>query len=444
MITVEGSMSSDSDLETKIAEHQAVVATVGLGYVGLPLLLEFSKQDFPIIGVDINLEKIAALSGGTSYVLDVPDSDVQAANRGRAVWSDQFEALQEADAILICVPTPLGKTRDPDLQHLIAAAEKIRDNLKPDMLICLESTTYPGTTRELLLPILEESGLQAGKEFHLTFSPERIDPGRREPPLADIPKVVGGLTPTCRDLACQLYGQIIHQLEPVSSTEAAEMVKLLENTFRAVNIALVNELAIMCDKLGLDPWEVVEAAATKPYGFMPFSPGPGVGGHCIPLDPHYLSWKLKTLDYNARFIQLAGEINSAMPRFWAEKIQEALNRSRKPVNGSHILLLGVAYKKNTNDLRESPALDLIRILKAKGAFIHFYDPYVQRVEIAKDQILESAPSLRVGLQGSDCIVIVTDHDAIDWPLIDEKEIPVVDCRDVLRRRKKAAQPAGHR
>ena len=425
------------ELKSKIEAHTAVIATVGLGYVGLPLLLEFSRQGFPTLGIDVNRGKITSLTEGRSYVLDVSDSEIKEANRSGANWTDGFDELQACDAIIICVPTPLGKTRDPDLQHLIAAAEAIRDRLKPGMLVCLESTTYPGTTRDLLCPILEESGLKAGVDFHLTFSPERIDPGRKEPALADIPKVVGGLTPTCLDLGCRLYGEIIHEIQPVSSTEAAEMVKLLENTFRAVNIALVNEVAIMCDKLALDPWEVVEAAATKPYGFMAFTPGPGVGGHCIPLDPHYLSWKLKTLDYNARFIQLAGEINSGMPQFWADKIQAELNRVRKPLNGSRVLLLGIAYKKNTNDVRESPALELIRILQSQGADVSFYDPHVERVEISEAPTLERVASLEGGIRQADCTVIVTDHDAFDWNLLDQAA-QVVDCRDVLRKRRRAA------
>jgi UDP-N-acetyl-D-glucosamine dehydrogenase len=342
-----------------------------------------------------------------------------------------FSILERCDAAIICVPTPLNKTRDPDVRYVIAAGESVAKYLHPGMLVVLESTTYPGTTEELLLPMLCQAlGVErcaVGQQFFLAFSPERIDPGNKQWIVENTPKVVGGVTPACREAAAALYGAIIAKIVLVSSTQAAEMVKLLENTFRAVNIALVNETAIMCDKLGIDVWEVIEAAATKPYGFMKFTPGPGVGGHCIPLDPHYLAWKLKTLNYNARFIQLAGEINSEMPRYWVEKVADTLNEVGKPVKGSRVLVLGVAYKKDIDDVRESPALDIIELLRQKGADVRYHDPYVPTIrhngfEMAGETNLDAA------LAAADCVVVVTDHSSYDWAAIRPRAKLIVDTR----------------
>ncbi len=424
----------------KIKTLQAQVAVVGLGYVGLPLAVAFAKHGFQVIGIDVDPEKVAAIHRGESYVKDIPSQELarwvsKNAEGGRIEATTDYSALAQADAVLICVPTPLNKTRDPDVRYLIAAGESIARHLHPGMLVVLESTTYPGTTEELLLPILQKGGdgrhaYQVGVDFFLAFSPERIDPGRVDWNVENTPKVVGGVTPACLEVASALYQQVIKQVVPVSSPAAAEMTKLLENTFRAVNIALVNEIALMCDKLGLDVWEIIEAAATKPYGFMKFTPGPGVGGHCIPLDPHYLSWKLKTLNYNARFIQLAGEINADMPRYWVEKVQDALNRVEKPVKNSRILVLGVAYKKDIDDVRESPALDIIVLLKDKGADIRYHDPYVS--SFSYDGLaLKSITDLEKELAEADCVVVVTDHSSYDWEMVSKHARLLVDTRHVL-------------
>ncbi len=378
---------------------------------------------------------MASLNRGESYVQDIPSERLAAirpkGNRAveglpaiaGAFWATtDYAVLEHCDAAIICVPTPLNKTRDPDVRFVISAGESVAQYIHPGMLVVLESTTYPGTTEDLLLPMLTNravaerlnvSSFDVGTDFFLAFSPERIDPGNQHYVVENTPKVVGGVTPTCREVAVTLYGSAIETIIPISSTQAAEMVKLLENTFRAVNIALVNEVAIMCDKLGIDVWEVIEAAATKPYGFMKFTPGPGVGGHCIPLDPFYLSWKMKTLNYNARFIQLAGEINSDMPRYWVEKAVDALNGAGKPMKGSRVLVLGVAYKKDIDDLRESPALDIIELLRVKGADVRYHDPYVPIIS-HNGHDLTSEPALDAALDAADCVVIVTDHTVYDW------------------------------
>lgn len=421
----------------KIRDHRATVAVIGLGYVGLPLVVAFAERGFPVIGIDVDAQKVAALNRGESYVQDIPSARLQAIRANfRATAS--YAALTECDAAIICVPTPLNKTRDPDVRYLIAAGESIAQYIHPDMLIVLESTTYPGTTEELLLPMLagpaalerlQRPAFTVGQDFFLAFSPERIDPGNKKFVVENTPKVVGGVTPACREVAAALYAEAIEQVVPVSSTQTAEMVKLLENTFRAVNIALVNETAIMCDKLGVDVWEVIEAAATKPYGFMKFTPGPGVGGHCIPLDPHYLSWKLKTLNYNARFIQLAGEINTDMPRYWVDKVQDALNSAGKALKGSRVLVLGVAYKKDIDDVRESPALDIIELLRGKGAQVSYHDPYV-RALTHNGRGLSTEPDLDRALAAADCVIIVTDHSIYDWANILQQAALVVDTRNV--------------
>ena len=444
------------DLFARIQNHSAVVAIVGLGYVGLPLAVAFAERGFPVLGIDVDQRKADSLHCGRSYVQDISSerlarlladtaSDAGCGARrpfnlrpGTFTVTTDYAALEQCDAAIICVPTPLNKTRDPDVRYLISAGESVAQFVHRDMLVSLESTTYPGTTEELLLPMfthratlerLNVASFDVGVDFFLAFSPERIDPGRKDWTIENTPKVVGGVTNACREVAVALYSQIVETVVPVSSTQTAEMVKLLENTFRAVNIALVNETAIMCDKLGIDVWEVINAAATKPYGFMKFTPGPGVGGHCIPLDPHYLSWKLKTLNYNARFIQLAGEINSEMPRYWVDKVQDALNQVGKPLKGSIVLVLGVAYKKDIDDVRESPALDVIELLRVKGARLNYHDPYVSSIQ-HQGHLLASVPDLNEAITAADCVVIVTDHSVYDWAAVYRQARLVVDTRHV--------------
>ena len=446
-------MSMRDQLLAKITERNAVVALVGLGYVGLPLAVAFAERGFPVIGIDVDARKVEALNRGESYVQDIAAERVrrivpqdsrpleEKTPANGAFWATtDYAALAYCDAAIICVPTPLNKTRDPDVRFVISAGESVAQHIHPGMLVVLESTTYPGTTEDLLLPMLTNPAIierlggerfDVGTDFFLAFSPERIDPGNQRYVVENTPKVVGGVTSACRDIAVALYGSAIEQIVAISSTQAAEMVKLLENTFRAVNIALVNEVAIMCDKLGIDVWEVIEAAATKPYGFMKFTPGPGVGGHCIPLDPFYLSWKMKTLNYNARFIQLAGEINSDMPRYWVEKVVDALNGAGKPLKNSRVLVLGVAYKKDIDDLRESPALDIIELLRAKGADVRYHDPYVPVIS-HNGHDLACEPVLDVALDTADCVVIVTDHSVYDWSAVLAKAKLVVDTRHVQR------------
>lgn len=404
-----------------------------MGYVGLPLAVAFAEAGFRVTGLDIDGAKLAALQRGESYIEDIAAERVQRLIGGKLATSTDFDAtLAVADVAIICVPTPLNKTRDPDIRALTAASQAIARSLHVGMLISLESTTYPGTTDELLRPMFEAGGLRAGEDFFLVFSPERIDPGRKDYVVETTPKVVGGVTPACRDAGVALYREAIRSVVPVSSSQAAEMSKLLENTFRAVNIALVNEIALMCDKLGIDVWEVIDAAATKPYGFMKFTPGPGVGGHCIPLDPHYLSWKLRTLNYNARFIQLADEVNSGMPAYWVTKTQDALNEHQKPLKGSRILILGVAYKKDIDDVRESPALDIIALLQQKGARVGYHDPHVPRIE-HDGVVLRCEPDLAAALDSADCVIVVTDHSSYDWQVIARQARLVVDTRRALPR-----------
>lgn len=420
-----------SHLLTKFHSKSASIAIIGLGYVGLPLAVAFAEAGFTVIGIDVDQNKTGAINRGKSYVEDVATTRLAAiVMQGALSATTDFGALSTCDAAIICVPTPLSKTRDPDVRFLIAAGESVARHVHPGMLVSLESTTYPGTTEELLRPMLEAGGLVAGADFFLAFSPERIDPGRKDFTVENTPKVVGGLTADCLEVAVAMYRQAIQTIVPVSSTQTAEMVKLLENTFRAVNIALVNETAIMCDKLGIDVWEVIDAANTKPYGFMKFTPGPGVGGHCIPLDPHYLSWKLKTLNYNARFIQLAGEINSEMPRYWVNKAQDALNDVGKPLRGSRVLVLGVAYKKDIDDVRESPALDIIELLSQKGAIVRYHDPHVASFR-HNSHALTSVTDLTEALETADCVVIATDHSTYDWADIVRRTALVIDTRHAL-------------
>jgi UDP-N-acetyl-D-glucosamine dehydrogenase len=414
-----------------IGTREARICVVGLGYVGLPLALSFGEANFRVNGIDVDGQIVERLNCGISHVTDIPSERLKALPGGVLEFSEGFSEVGSCDVVIICVPTPLGKTRDPDLSFVINATQAISRHLRPGMLVLLESTTYPGTTEEVVRPLLEESNLKMGEDFFLAFSPERIDPGRQDFTLVNTPKIVGGVTPECTEVAVHLYEQIVERVVPVTSTGAAEMVKLLENTYRAVNIALVNEVAIMCDRLGLDVWEVVEAAATKPFGFMPFTPGPGVGGHCIPLDPHYLSWKLKTLDYNARFIELAGEINSTMPAYWVGKVQDSLNSAEKSVKGSTVVIVGVAYKKDVDDVRESPALDIIALLQRRGAEVSYVDPYVPRIR-ADGIEMKRKENVREALRSADCVVVVTDHTSFDWEMIASESEIIVDTRNVIR------------
>jgi UDP-N-acetyl-D-glucosamine dehydrogenase len=475
----------------KIESREAVVAVIGLGYVGLPLAVAFAEAGFRVIGIDINKERVDAINRGESYVTDVPSAEVAALvsaespehasthsgggaglhqplpavksltlqRAKRLSATTDCDALNDADAVIICVPTPLDKIKNPDMTYIVTVTGEIGKRLHDDMLIVLESTTYPGTTKEIVLPLLEEvanprvkagsnghtpggngNGSQSainrgqiavGKDFFLAFSPERIDPGRTDYTIRTTPKVLGGVTPQCTEVAQTLYSTIIDQVVPVSSPRVAEMVKLLENTFRAVNIALVNEVVIMCDRLGIDVWEVIDAAKTKPFGFMTFYPGPGLGGHCIPIDPEYLAWKLKTLNYNARFIQLAAEVNFNMPQYVLDKIMDALNEDGKPLNGSTVLVLGVAYKADISDLRESPALDLIQLLHDKGAKIAYHDPYVPQLTV-NGLKLTSSPLEQETLQTADCTVITTAHSSYDWSWVVKNSRLVVDTRNATK------------
>ncbi len=417
----------------KIEQRTARVGIVGLGYVGLPLAVALAEAGFDIVGVDVDAEKVALLNQGQSYVEDVASATlVPLVQAGKLRASTAYADLADVDAISICVPTPLRKTKDPDISYIIHAADQIAAHSNGrGKLIVLESTTYPGTTEEVIQPRLSQNGDQPGRDFFLAFSPERIDPGRTDYTMWTTPKVMGGTTPDCLEVAQALYGTVVQNVVPVSSTAAAEMVKLLENTFRAVNIGLVNEVALMCDKLGLNVWEVVEAAATKPYGFMKFTPGPGLGGHCIPIDPHYLSWKLKTLNYNARFIELAAEVNSHMPEYVVSKVTDALNEERKAVNGSHILILGVAYKPNISDVRESPALDVIHLLQERGATVTYHDPYV--ADLSHEGFnLRSEALTDTTLHNADCVVIVTDHASYEWEWIGQQAGLIVDSRNAFK------------
>ncbi len=418
-------------LLAKAKDRTAVFGVVGLGYVGLPLAMELVRAGYRVLGVDVNPRIVDSLNAGSSHILDVPSATVADAVRAKKFSATaDLSRLKEPDVISISVPTPLSKTKDPDVSYVLAATESVRRALRKGQLVVLESTTYPGTTRELMLPALESTGLKVGEDFFLAFSPERVDPGNERFNTRNTPKVVGGLTPNCLKAAMALYQPAIETLVPVSSPEAAELVKILENTFRSVNIGLVNEMAIVCDKLGVDVWEVIEAAATKPFGFMKFTPGPGVGGHCIPLDPHYLAWKMRTLNYKTRFIELAGEMNAEMPEFWVGKVVDALNEQGKAVRGSNVMLVGVAYKKNIDDIRESPALDVIRLLLQRGANVSYHDPHV--AVLKEDGIsLTSVPLTAETLRTADCVIIVTDHAAVDYQLIARQARAAVDTRHIL-------------
>jgi UDP-N-acetyl-D-glucosamine dehydrogenase len=424
-------MSVAQDLIAKAERRQILFGIVGLGYVGLPLAVELARAGYRVLGFDVNPNVVEGLNEGRSHVKDVTDAQLQKAMEcGRFSATTDMARLSEPDAISICVPTPLSKFKDPDVSYIVAATEAVKKRLRRGQAIVLESTTYPGTTREILLPALQSTGLTVGQDFFLAFSPERVDPGNPTYGTRNTPKVVGGITPDCRKVAVALYQPAIDTLVPVSTTEAAELVKLLENTFRSVNIGLVNEMAIVCDKLGVNVWEVIEAAATKPFGFMKFLPGPGLGGHCIPIDPHYLAWKMRGLNYKTRFIDLAGELNTEMPLFWVRKLSEALNSQGKAVQGAAVLVLGVAYKRDIEDIRESPALDIIRLLEAQGARVSYYDPYVPHFrEDGRDfRSVSLTPEL---VSAADCVIVVTDHSSVDYRLIKRNAKLVVDTRNVV-------------
>ena len=441
-------------LLSKIEDRKAVVSVVGLGYAGLPLAIAFAEAGFRVVGIDVDEAKVDSINRGESYFDDVPTRSL-AAVVGSPVSSDiggarassldvnggprlsattDFDSLNSADAVIICVPTPLSKIKDPDLSYVITAAREISSRLHEGVLVVLESTTYAGTTEEVILPILRDDNgksLEVGRDFFLAYSPERVDPGRKDWTVKTTPKIIGGVTEACLEVAKKLYGCAIDELVPVSSPKVAEMVKLLENTFRATNVALVNEIAIMCDRLGIDVWEVIDAAKTKPFGFMSFYPGPGLGGHCVPIDPQYLAWKLKTLNYNARFIQLAAEINLSMPGYVLGKISDLLNESRKPLRGSRILVLGVAYKADVSDFRESPALDLIDLLQGKGAEVAYNDPHVPQIEVG-DSVMANTTLDEEALRNADCVVIATEHSSYDWQWVVDNSHLIVDTRNATR------------
>jgi UDP-N-acetyl-D-glucosamine dehydrogenase len=424
-------MSYHQELLNRIENRSAVVAVIGAGYVGLPLVVEFARENFNVISVDLDARKVDSINRGESYIQDIPTEQLRPLVDKKLIRATtQYSDIAHADAIIICVPTPLNKTKDPDMSYIIQSIQSIAQISRKGMLIILESTTYPGTTEEVIEPALREKGLTVGEDVFIAFSPERIDPGNEKYGLRNTPKVVGGMTESCTEVAIALYSTAVNHVVKVSSTTAAEMVKLLENTFRSVNIGLVNELALMCDKLGVDAWEVINAAATKPFGFMPFYPGPGLGGHCIPVDPHYLSWKLKTLNYTARFINLASEINTSMPLYVIDKVVDALNDHAKAVKGSKIVVLGVAYKPNIDDVRESPALDIIDLLRHKGANVVYNDPFIPSIRLEGGHVMHSSDYSKELLNSADCVVIVTHHQAYDWKEVVCETNLIVDTRHV--------------
>ncbi len=431
-------MSIKETLLDRLKSRQATVGIVGLGYVGLPLAVEFAIEGFTVIGIDLSPSKVDAINRGESYIPDIPTSRLAplvAAGKLRA--STSYEALRAADTVSICVPTPLRQTKDPDMSYVIDSVNAVADVCHEGMLIVLESTTYPGTTDELVIPRLAQAGFTPGENVFVAFSPERIDPANPKYGVRNTPKVVGGVTPACIEAVESLYSAAVDQVITVSSPATAEMVKLLENTFRAVNIGLVNEMALICDKLGIDVWEVIRAASSKPFGFMPFYPGPGLGGHCIPIDPLYLSWKMKSLNYNARFIELASEINTSMPHHVIDKVTTALNDDCKSVRGSKVVILGVAYKRDVDDVRESPALDVIGLLHKLGAKLEYHDPYVARIRLEDEAIMESSPYSADLLASADAVVIITDHTTFDYQhLVDHSRL-IVDTRNATAKTTKS-------
>ncbi len=418
-------------LQEKIETRMARIGVVGLGYVGLPLALEFSKAGFSVTGIDVQEEKVARLNWGDSYIQDVSSAILAPlVNDNQFRATTDFSVIGDLDAICIAVPTPLRKTKDPDMSYIVSACQAISKYLSAGKLVVLESTTYPGTTSELVLPMLARPDLKVGEDFFLCFSPERIDPGNFEYQTRNIPKVVGGVTPACTKMGSLFYSQALERVVPVSSTGVAEMVKLLENTFRMINIGLVNELAMMCDRMGINIWEVIDAAATKPFGFMPFYPGPGLGGHCIPVDPFYLSWRTKQAGIEARFIELAGYVNGQMPHFIVDKVQNALNEASKPLKGSHVHVLGAAYKRDIDDVRESPALDIILLLERRGARITYSDPYVPQISLDQRVLNSGDPVTLAG--EADCVVVVTDHSTFDYSAILARAKLIVDARNAYK------------
>jgi len=426
-------MNTKEVLLTKLEEKKARMAVLGLGYVGLPLAVVFAEAGFEVIGIDPDMSKVDTLNDGVSYIPDVSSEDVdKLVKSGLLKATTDFSVLKDVEAVSICVPTPLRKTGDPDMSYIDAATSELAKYVHAGMVIVLESTTYPGTTREFVLPILTENNdLVVGEDIFLCFSPERVDPGREDWTTINTPKVLGGITEACGEVADAWYSGAIETVVSVSSAEAAEMSKLLENTFRMINIGLVNELAIMCDRLNVDVWEVIDAAATKPFGFMKFTPGPGLGGHCIPIDPLYLSWKMKAVNYNARFIELASEINTGMPRYVITKVQDALNDHRKALKGSKILVLGAAYKPDIDDLRESPALDVIGLLAEKGAEVSYHDPYCPSLKTHEGETMKSVPDMMASVRKADCIVIITNHSDYDYDALLENGQLIVDTRNAL-------------
>ncbi len=423
-------MSSSALLAEKIRNRTARVGVVGLGYVGLPLAVEYAEAGYHVTGIDLSEPKVERINAGESYIGDVPTEAVgPLVKKGLLKATTDFSSILELDTINICVPTPLRKTKDPDMSYIVAACEEIARYFHPGLLVILESTTYPGTTDELVLPMLEKSGLKVGEDFFLCFSPERVDPGNPKFQTKNIPKVVGGTTPACTELGRLFYSQALETVVPVTSTQVAEMVKLLENTFRMINIAMVNEMAVMCDGMGINVWEVIDAAATKPFGFMPFYPGPGLGGHCIPIDPFYLSWKTKQSGIEARFIELAGYVNGQMPHFAVTKVQNALNDAGKALKGSKVLIFGMAYKRDIDDVRESPALDIMHLLQKRGAEVSFTDPHVDSIVLEGETIASQPASAAASV---DCVLIVTDHKAFDYKKLVAEASLIVDTRNALK------------
>jgi UDP-N-acetyl-D-glucosamine dehydrogenase len=431
-------VSTYESLSGKIDRRELVCGVMGLGYVGLPLAVEMGRAGLQVLGFEVS-ERVAALvNAGESHIKDVKGADVASLRRsGKLEATTDMSRLGECDVISVCVPTPLGKTKDPDMSYIVAATEAIVERLRPGQLVVLESTTYPGTTRELMLPRFESNGLQVGKDFYLCFSPERVDPGNARWHTKNTPKVLGGVTAQCTELGGRIYKLFIDNVVEVTSPESAELAKLLENTFRMINIGLVNEMAMICDRLGVDVWEVIEAAATKPFGYMKFTPGPGLGGHCIPLDPHYLAWKMRTLHYKTRMIELAGEINTEMPAFWVGKLQDALNDAGKPLRGSKVLVLGVAYKKDIDDLRESPALEILDLLTNKGVIVSYHDPYVPEIladgHTPAGAVGVSVPFTDAALEAADAVMVVTDHSSIDYGRVCKNAKLVIDTRNACAR-----------